>query len=163
MLREFTHQMMILSTCCLLLLMPVQASAEESNEQNGEMNWKVDRIIEKNKQQQNDQETELETRFPELFKDETAEKIASVKQKNQASLDQLENGLFSMEMDRDTTIKETKESLFATDYEAPKTASTSNEENSNDSMFSTLLMIGLVGVVCVISGGIYVLYQRLID
>ncbi|SHM55105.1 type VII secretion protein EssA [Gracilibacillus kekensis] len=146
----------------LLLLMPLSALAEDTEQKKGSINWKVDRIIEKDSdKEQNHSETELEKRFPELFKEETSEAISSVQENKQKSLDQLEQDLFATDLPKNTTIEDTKEILFAEDYVAPQVASSENPSD-NSGGFSIFFM-ALTGIAVLMSGGIYVMYQRFVE
>lgn len=142
--------------------MPLSALAEDTEQKKGSINWKVDRIIEKDSdKEQNHSETELEKRFPELFKEETSEAISSVQENKQKSLDQLEQDLFATDLPKNTTIEDTKEILFAEDYVAPQVASSENPSD-NSGGFSIFFM-ALTGIAVLMSGGIYVMYQRFVE
>src|SRR5699024_1611741 len=102
----------ILGSCCLLLLMPFSASAEEAPDEKGQMDWKIDRI--KQNESQNNQsggKTALEKKFPELFKEETHSTIESVKEENKESLEETENALFTMNPEGNTMLVDTRQSL----------------------------------------------------
>ncbi|MBB6512974.1 type VII secretion protein EssA [Gracilibacillus halotolerans] len=164
MLLKIVSRTILLSTC-FLLLMPTLASAEDkaetnnsSNEISGKMNWKIDRVI-KRDANRNKTETELEKSFPELFKVETTTTIHQVKEKNQESIEDLKKQLFTTDINSSATIEETKKILFNADYVAPRTADTEEEEDTSGS--SPILMISLATLACVVSGAVFLLFQRL--
>lgn len=157
----------ILLSACFLLLMPVMVSAEDQAETNqesknsensGKMNWKIDRVINRDSNR-NKTETELEKSFPNLFKEETTTAIHQVKEEKQESIDELKSQLFTTKIDSSTTIEATKELLFNADYVAPRTVDTAEEEDTSNS--SPLLMISLGALACVVSGAVFLLFQRL--
>lgn len=152
----------ILIVCCFLLLMPVLASAEVTDEEStnkgiGQMDWKIDRIIKKDSQQ-NKNETELEKSFPDLFKEETTTIIHQVKEKEQQSFNELKDGLFTTDINASAMIEETKEMLFTADYVAPRTVDTEEEAESSS---SSILMVSLAALACVVSGAVFLLFQKL--
>ncbi|WP_035725076.1 type VII secretion protein EssA [Gracilibacillus boraciitolerans] len=153
----------LLINFCLLLLMPLSASAEDSDQNKGKIDWKIDRIIEKGqKKENNNRETELEKRFPNLFKEETAEVISAIQAAEKQSIEQLERDLFSSNIEGNTTIEKTKQALFTSDYVAPSSvAAEAEDQEENGNSFNTLLMGGLAALACFVSLGVYILYQRI--
>lgn len=154
----------VLCSCCLLMLMPFSVSAEDSQEnKEGQLDWKLDRVIEgDSKNEQSQTETELEKSFPELFEAETDSMIDSVKEENQESLDKLETELFAMDTGQNTIINDTKQSLFASDYVAPAAPADSiQEDESESSWFTNVLVTGLAGFACVVLGGVYFMLRGL--
>ncbi|WP_010532264.1 type VII secretion protein EssA [Lentibacillus jeotgali] len=153
----------ILGSCCLLLLMPFSASAEDSPDEKGQMEWKIDRIKQnESDNEQSVEETELEKRFPDLFKEATHSTIESVKQENKESLKDLEASLFTMNTEGDTMIADTRQSLFKSDYVAPQTSTDEQMDNEDgSSWFNNALMAGLTGLACIVGGGVYAMIQRL--
>lgn len=142
--------------------MPVLASAEVTDEEStnkgiGHIDWKIDRIIKKDSQQ-NKNETELEKSFPDLFKEETTTTIHQVKEKEQASFKELKDGLFTTDINASAMIEETKEMLFTADYVAPRTVDTEEEAESSS---SSILMVSLAALACVVSGAVFLLFQKL--
>ena len=161
MLHRLVNKMILLA-CFFFLLMPVLASAEQVNEEEtnrgiGQMDWKVDRIIKK-ESSQNKNKTELERTFPDLFKEETTIAIHQVKVKQQESFHQLKDGLFTTDINTTASIEETKERLFTADYVAPRTADTEEETGSSS---SSILMVSLAALACIVSGAVFLLFQRL--
>lgn len=164
MLRKRSSQTMI-GICCLLLFMPIPASAEDSPQDKGKMDWKIDRIIQGESEEERHQtETELEKRLPELFDEETKVTIQSVQKENKESVDDLKDSLFAMDFEADATIDDTKEALFTSEYVAPKSSSNhDDDEEGGNSWFNNVLLAGLTGLGCIVFGGIYVMFRKLSD
>ncbi|WP_416151680.1 type VII secretion protein EssA [Salipaludibacillus sp. HK11] len=143
--------------------MPLSISAENSTDTDkGKIDWKIERISEKDRNSDHsNQETQLEKRFPDLFKGETFDEIQNVKENQQESLEYLEQNLFALEVESNSTIEDMKQALFTTDYVAPTATTSSEEEQIN--MGSSFLLIGFVSIASFISWGIYVMFQKLTD
>ncbi|MEK4801146.1 MULTISPECIES: type VII secretion protein EssA [Oceanobacillus] len=148
---------------CFLLLPISLASAEDSSENSGEMQWKIDRIIENESgHNQQNTETELEQVFPDLFKEETTQKIESTQIQQETELDNLEQALFEGEVGESSVIKDTRESLFETTYTAPTVAAGNDEDEDQSSPWlDTALIAGMAGLVFVVLGIVFVLIRKL--
>ncbi|MGY0691175.1 type VII secretion protein EssA [Virgibacillus sp. FSP13] len=149
---------------CLLLMLPYQASAEDSSDNKGELEWKIDRIIQdETGDDRKNTETELEKTFPDLFKEETTSVIQAEQVENEETMDQLETALFTMDSNGNSTINNLEQSLFTSEYTAPKTSSEVQEEKQDGSWFTNAFVIGLIGLVCAVFGGIYIMMRKLSD
>ncbi len=146
-------------------MLPYQVSAEDNTDNKGELEWKIDRIIQdETGDDRKNTETELEKTFPDLFKEETTSVIQAEQVKNEETIDQLETALFTMDSNGDSTIHKLEQSLFTSEYTAPKTSSSEAQEEEQDgSWFTNAFVIGLIGLVCVVFGGIYLMMRKLSD
>ena len=164
MLRKQIHKI-TLCIFCLLLVLPANASAEDSPKNKGEIQWDIDRIIQDDPVEERYRtESEMEKIFPELFTDETHKTIQSVEQKNQAKMQEFENSLFLIDVEKDDMIDDTKEALFTSDYVAPKSPSGDHDKPVQESsLFNNLLIAGFIGLGVIVLGGIYMLFRKLAD
>jgi len=146
-----------------MLGLPFHTVAEDSSENSGKMQLKIDRIGKDEAQEYENTETELEKKFPHLFKEETNTIIQSKQTESEKLVEKLEHSLFTMEGEADKTLKDTKESLFNTDYTAPKVSVNDDVQEEEGNAISKALYIGLTGLAAVLCGGIYVMMRKLID
>lgn len=156
---------LITGFCCLLLLTPFSVSAEDSPIDKGKLDWKLDRVIQdKSGEDQYHTKTELEKTLPELFNDDTTAKIKSVQREKKKSIDNLEESLFTDDLEVDDTMEDTEEALFTSDYVAPKHPNNHEDETEGkSSWFNKLLIAGLVAFGCILCGGIYMMFRKLSD
>ena len=148
---------------CLLLVLPTNASAEDNPKNKGEIQWDIDRIMEGDSDGKRYRtESEMEKIFPELFDEGTYETIQTVEQKNQAKMQEFENSLFLIDIEKDDMIDDTKEALFTSDYVAPKSPSGDHDKPVQESsLFNNLLIGGFIGMGVIVLGGIYMLFRKL--
>src|SRR5699024_699149 len=91
--KMLRKQILKITLCifCLLLVLPANASAEDSPKNKGEIQWDIDRIIQDDPEEERYRtESEMEKIFPELFDEGTYETIQTVEQKNQAKMQEFE-------------------------------------------------------------------------
>lgn len=148
--------------CFLIFSISSNIEAEDSSENSGKMQLKIDRIGKDEEQEYKNIETELEKKFPNLFKEETRALIKSKQTEEEELAEELEQSLFTMEGEADNTLKDTKESLFNTDYTAPK-ASANNVHEEEGNAISKALYLGLTGLATVLCGGIYIMIRKWVD
>ncbi|MEW9676385.1 type VII secretion protein EssA [Lentibacillus sp. L22] len=157
-------KLLFLCICCFLLMLPVTASAEDDSKNKGQIQWKIDRIIQgDNEGLERNTETEQEKRLPDLFKEETKNKITSKQKDQKESMEDLEHSLFTMDMEPDTTVKQVKQSLFTADYTAPKAEKHNDQEEESQSWFNNMLFIVLAGLACILFGGVFIMMRKLTD
>ncbi len=164
-MKVLLKRVSLLTVCfvyCLMSGLPFHTAAEDSSENSGKMQLKIDRIGKDEAQVYENTETELEKKFPHLFKEETNSIIKSKQTESEELVEKLEHSLFTMEGEADKTLKDTKESLFNTDYTAPKTSANDVQEEEGNAI-SKALYIGLTGLAAVLCGGIYVMMRKLVD
>src|SRR5699024_10968849 len=121
--KMLRKQILKITLCifCLLLVLPANASAEDSPKNKGEIQWDIDRIIQDDPEEERYRtESEMEKILPELIDEGTYETIQTVEQKNQAKMQEFENSLFLIDIEKEDMIDETKEALCTSDYVAPK-------------------------------------------
>lgn len=149
--------------CFLVLLVPISTSAEDSSKYQGKMQWDIDRVLQgENEENRHRTESELEKTFPELFNDETYETIHSVEKENKESMTELENSLFSVDIEKDGVIDDTKEALFTSDYVAPKPSDNNDDESEKEgNWFNNMLFGGLAGLGAIVLGGMYMMVRQL--
>lgn len=154
-----------LTVCCLLLLIPFSVSAEDGPRDKGKMDWKMDRIIQNEPEEdQGHTETELDKSFPELFTEETRDKIQSVQKERNESREELEDALFTMDLESEDTAKDTKESLFTSDYVAPRSSGNHDDESEDgNSWFNMVVIASLIGLGVIMVGGLYVMFRKMSD
>ena len=148
---------------CLMFGLPFHMTAEDSSENSGKMQLKIDRIGKDETQRYKNVETELEKKFPDLFKQETSATIELKQTDAKDSKKKLQQSLFTMEGEADTTLKDTKKNLFNADYTAPKSSTDDVQEEEGDAGFSKALYIGLIGIVSVLCVGVYTMMRKLSD
>lgn len=154
----------VLLCISLLVLVCLPVSAMANEEKRGNMQIKTDRIIKGQNQDTNLRETELERVFPELFTDETKEKIVNKENKNERTLDELEQSIFSNDRVANSTVEDVKDVLFTEEYTT--VASSRNhvqEESSSGNGLSNTLMVVFSGAGLLLFGGLYVAMRSMLD
>ncbi|BAC13269.1 hypothetical protein [Oceanobacillus iheyensis HTE831] len=151
------------SSMILLILLPIGVSADTGSEKDGSMQMQIDRII-KDKDEKNElRETELERLFPSLFTTETSEEINEKVNAEEDKIEDIEQNLFSEDVEGNVAIQEVKDSLFQSDYESVAASSGNAEEESTSSSSSNIILMTFAGIAVALCGGLYVLMQRLLD
>lgn len=148
----------------LLIYFPIGASAETAPPVPGGLELKIDRIIKGEDKKTINKETELEKVFPNLFAEETKEKINVMEEEKAKTLEELEESLFRMRSDKNLTLQNIKQSLFTENYTAVAT-STSNmvEDEENNKVFGDILLIFFAFIGCLLAGGLYILMKKSFD
>lgn len=141
----------------------VQADEESSNTERGRLNMDLDRISGGNRGgEQVNKETELERTFPELFREETKETIVK-KQLEQAEwFEEIQQSIFEMESQSDTTVAHVLESLFTDSYTAPSSDSRINEEEFSEGA-SNVLLFSIIGLVTLVGGFVFMMMRQVMD
>lgn len=143
--------------------------AEETLKHDGKLRFKQERIGEKGSVSGNETsanlETELEKIAPDLFKEQTKEKIKTKQTELIETHEQLEKHLFIQPHEENVVLKETESALFANDYVTPKIASEeqTQTQRSEGGLTSTPIFASLVGIALVICGGIYAFIRKAFD
>lgn len=160
-LRNHTNVLIVLM--CFLIAVPIQAYAEDKSSPTGKLRIQTERIIQGEKSEMHSgKETELEKRAPNLFEEETYTAIQSKQKELDSEQEKLEQLLFVSTQVKDSTIKDTKESLFASDYIAPKTTNSNSEiADGSDGMAHNALLYILLGMVVLICGGVFVSMRKM--
>lgn len=148
----------------LLVFFPYQILAETAPIAPGSLELKIDRIIKGEERKTINQETELEKVLPNLFTEETKEKLDLVEEEKEKTLEELEESLFRMENVKNVTIQNIKQSLFTDDYTATA-SSTSNmvEDEENKNGIGNVLLIFFTFIGCLLAGGLYWLLRKSFD
>jgi type VII secretion protein EssA len=145
--------------------MGVPVQAEGGLEHDGNIEIQQDRISqEEEERRQKDlkqyQENELEKRVPGLFKEQTRDVMLENQKKLEKDKEELKNSLFIKEMKADTTLKDTKVSLFNENYEVPAIVA---EEEEQEKKIGTTLLATLSVIVLIICGGIYAVAKNMMS
>lgn len=163
-MKDLRNHLSVFVVCmCFLIAVPIQASAEDKSSPTGKLRIQTERIIQGEKSEtQSRKETELEERAPNLFEKETYTIIQSKQKELASEQEKLEQLLFVTPQVQDFTLKDTKESLFASDYIAPKTINSNSEiADGNDGMAHNTLLYILLGMVVLICGGVFVSMRKM--
>lgn len=146
-------------TACLLFMAPFQTAAEDS----GKMQLKIDRIDQQQEQEYKNVETELEKKFPDLLKKETQSVIRTKQKEEKTSMEKLEQSLFTTDIKADTTLEDTKASLFNEDYTAPKTSTSDVQEEEDNAIISKVLYTALAVLASILCVGVYMMMRKISD
>ena len=150
----------------LLVIVPLQALAEDKSNSSGKMRLKVDRIGEnEHVERQTDKMTELEKMAPDLFTEETQTAIEQKKKEMNTEMTELEQSLFVITPEIDTTTEDIKSTLFTSDYTVPKMTVGNGEEAENGSggSMGNTLLVSLVGMVVLLCGGIFAAMRKMVE
>lgn len=144
----------------------VPVHAEGDLEHDGNINIKQDRISEDEEESikrdsKQYKENELEKRAPGLFKEQTRETILENQKKQEKDKENLKKSLFISDVEEDTTLKETKVSLFNDNYEAPTIIAA--EEDDRDKKIGPTVLASLSAIVLFICGGIYAVAKNMMS
>lgn len=163
-MKDLRNHLRVFVVCmCFLIAVPIPAYAEDKSSPTGKLRIQTERIIQGEKSEtQSRKETELEERAPNLFEKETYTIIQSKQKELASEQEKLEQLLFVTPQVQDFTLKDTKESLFASDYIAPKTINSNSEiADGNDGMAHNTLLYILLGMVVLICGGVFVSMRKM--
>ncbi|WP_053218437.1 type VII secretion protein EssA [Virgibacillus senegalensis] len=146
-----------------LLVLTTYAAPAVYADSDGSLKMKVDRIKQEKKENQSNKETELDKVFPDLFAEETFTTIKQVEDKNNQSMEALEEELFTMKEEPVAELHATRESLFKENYSLTASTTTVEEEQEtedrNNGLGSTVLM-ALTGAALFLTGGLYIMMQK---
>ncbi|MFS0752073.1 type VII secretion protein EssA [Oceanobacillus sp. 1P07AA] len=151
------------SSMILLILLPIGVSAETGSEKDGSLQMQIDRIIQDKDEKNEMRETELDKIFPSLFTSETTQEINEKVNAEEDKIENIEQNLFSEDVEGNVVIQEVKDSLFQSDYESVAANSSNVEEESSSSSSSNIILMTFAGIAVALCGGLYVLMQRLLD
>lgn len=141
-----------------MLSIPLPMFAEERKI--GEIQWEIDRILRGNSDEEGYYKTsELTKRFPTLFTVEVSEMIQESQARQDENMQKMKTTLFSTSLDKNKMIEDTKDALFSTDYEAPK-SSTEKAVEERKSWVDVLLLSGLSGIAIIGFWVIYMLFKK---
>lgn len=150
-----------------ILIPAFPTNAEETLKHDGKLRFKQERIGENDtvtgQETSANLVTELEKVAPDLFKEQTKEKIETKQREFNETYERLEEKLFTKPHEENVVLKETESALFANDYTTPKVASEEQVQNSNGGLASTPILASLIGVALAICGGIYVFMRKAFD
>ncbi|QXE02879.1 type VII secretion protein EssA [Terribacillus sp. DMT04] len=148
-----------------LLILPLEVSAEthsEDKNEDGSLDLQIDRIQKDKDAVTENQETEKEKKFPNLFKADTTEEIQQKSEKQKSGLEDLQNTIFTLEIDAPTRNEQVQDSLFTSDYTSEAaTAQEESDETKEDSGKGVLIF--LTGIALVLCVGLYMLMRKLLD
>lgn len=150
----------------LLVVVPLQVSAEDTSNRSGKLRLKVDRIGESGHvETRSDKMTELEKSAPELFTEETQATIEAKQKEMDIDMKALEQSLFVTTPENDSTMEDLKSKLFASDYTVPKmtVANGDETENSSGGIMGNTLLVSLVGMVVLLCGGIFAAMRKMVE
>lgn len=164
--RLWKHASIFVLVIGLLVAVSQQASAEDTSNRSGKLRLKVDRIGEsKHVEKQTDKMTELEKMAPDLFTEETQTAIEEKKKEMHTEMTELEQSLFVITPEIDTTMEDMKSTLFASDYTVPKmtVANGDEPENGSGGIMGNTLFASLVGMVVLLCGGIFAAMRKMVE
>lgn len=146
----------------VLGLLAVPAAAEE--EGRGGLKINPDRIIKGQNENTDLRETELEKVFPELFTDETKETIEETELQQKSKLEELEQSIFSYELEGNTVVQEVKDDLFTAEYTVAQSGGNHIQEDaSSGSGASNTLLAVFTGFGIVLFVGLYAAMRTMLD
>ncbi|WP_018664839.1 type VII secretion protein EssA [Heyndrickxia acidiproducens] len=149
-----------------LFLYAVPSFAAGSLDNSGKLKIEADRIGEDNSESDAGQsETEQERIAPDLFKNQTRSAIREKQQESQAARKNLQKEIFSggsLPDAEQTSMAKIKESLFSESYSSnPAVANApSRQEKQQENGGDHLLAGSIVGIACILGGGIYAAMRR---
>ncbi|SNZ14049.1 type VII secretion protein EssA [Terribacillus aidingensis] len=148
-----------------LLILPLEVSAESHSEdknENGSLDLQIDRIQKDKNAVTENKETEKEKKFPNLFKSDTTEEIQQKSEKQKSELEDLQDTIFTLDIDAPTRNEQVQDSLFTSDYtsEAATVLQESDETKEDSGKGVLIFLIGIALVLCV---GLYMLMRKLLD
>jgi type VII secretion protein EssA len=150
-----------------LLILPLEVSAETHSEdknenENGSLDLQIDRIQKDRNAVTENKETEKEKKFPNLFKADTTEEIQQKSEKQKSELEDLQDTIFTLEIDAPTRNEQVQNSLFTSDYTSEAAAvQEESDETKEDSGKGVLIF--LTGIALVLCVGLYMLMRKLLD
>lgn len=147
---------LLLLLLSIFVLIPNIVFAQDDEAEKGKLKIKADRIIENDDyDNENLVETELEKTFPDLFKEETVEKIETKQTDNIEMTNKLKQQIFHEELPESTAIYEVKSELFTDDYSPARMNAQEEEDPEQSSQPSSLFMYGSIATFLgMVFGGI---------
>ena len=150
----------------LLVVVPLQGLAEDTSNSSGKLRLKVDRIGgSEHVERQTEKMTELEKKAPDLFTEETQTAIEQKKKEMNTEMTELEQSLFVITPEIDTTTEDIKSTLFTSDYTVPKmTVGNGDEaENGSGGSMGKTMFVSLVGMVVLLCGGVFAAMRKMVE
>ena len=153
---------LLLFSLSIFFIIPTVVTADEDGGGKGKLQIKTDRIIENNREEDADiVESELDKSFPELFQEETKEKIELQQKEMEKATNDLKRDVFHEEMSEMTTLYEVKNELFTENYTSPKVFATEDTDEPSTNTLSSIIYYGsFVGFIGLIGSGILMILRR---
>jgi len=153
---------LLLFSLLIFFLVPIQVLANEDGMGKGKMQMKTDRILQDPKNENNIVETELDKTFPELFEEETREKIETQQTELQAETTRLKNHIFEEKIPETTSLYSIKNELFTDDYSSQRLGEEDQKHERSNNPISQVLFYGsLATFIAVIGGGVFMLLRNI--
>lgn len=151
--RQKQIKYLLLFSFSIFFLIPHHIIGAEGISGKGKLQIKTDRLLRDENQEQELRETELDKIFPDLFKEETKEKLDAKQEAMLLQEEELKASLFTMDMNN-TSIYDIKSDLFSDSHEVNhETSSQEMEEEATAeaNLVSTIVfyssVVLLIGVV----------------
>lgn len=147
----------------IFIIIPNLVFAHDDATEKGKLNIKTERIT-GNESDANQElvETELERTFPDLFEDETKEKIELKQKEEEVETNYIKQQIFQASLPSSTAIYEVKSELFTEDYTPPKKVVQEDEEDDETNNSSPLVVYGsIVSMIGIVLGGIFLVIRNL--
>ncbi|MEI3604076.1 type VII secretion protein EssA [Pseudogracilibacillus sp. SE30717A] len=152
---------LLLFSLSIFFFMPTSIFANEEGTGKGKMQIKTDRIL-KNPDEENEiMETELDKSFPDLFKEEVKEKIATKQLKDKEETEEIRSAIFFEEMKASTSLNDIKNELFTENYESSKAFAGEELDKETSNKVSSFVFYGsITAFLMIIGGGIVFLLRK---
>lgn len=108
-------------------------------------------------------ETELEKTAPGLFKEQTRAAIQTKQLEAEKATKNLEQKLFVQPSESDTTLRDTKKTLFSSNYTVQNTQSSNQDIIEEGGMMSKRIIPALIALVTACCGGIFVMMRKMLE
>ncbi|GAB3799675.1 type VII secretion protein EssA [Virgibacillus kimchii] len=162
--KQAKYKIILFLCMSLLILVCLPVSAMADTEKRGELQFKIDRIIGGNDGETELRETELERSFPDLFSDDVGLIIEEREKENQQMMEELEESIFTADLQANSTVEEVKDALFSEDYTAVASGrGEMQEENTASSSFNNTLLTIFSGLGILLFGGLYFMMRSMFD
>lgn len=150
---------LLLLSSFIVLLLPHPAEAEKEKEK-GKLRIQNDRILKDVNEEQSQNITELDLLFPDLFAEETEEKLAAGQAKKEEEFAGVKEALFREEIKTEPMKVQVRDALFPKEYEAPFSSQRTEEPEKEETTLSSVLFYGsMVTVLGIISVGVLFLLR----
>ncbi|ULT57353.1 type VII secretion protein EssA [Neobacillus drentensis] len=148
----------------LLGCFPVFSTHSFAADDTGKMLLKTDRIGQDSTiGNENHKETELEKVAPELFKEQTRAAINTKQLESEKATENLEQKLFVQPSKPNTALKDTKNTLFSSNYTVQYAEASAQDTKKDGGLISDRIIPALIGLVAACCGGIFVMMRKMLE
>lgn len=158
-----TFSILVVFLGCMTIT-SIHSLADKSSDDNGKMQLKTDRIGQDSSlENEFHKETELEKMAPDLFKKQTRAAIETKQLEAEKATRKLEQKLFVQPSETNTALRDTKQTLFSSNYTVQDARASNQDTNEERGLMSKKIIPALIGFVAACCGGVFVMMRKMLE